>query len=214
MAVAYVMTFRTEPGRADDHRAAMTAALGHLRRLGVAGILLEPIAGADIGSLGMSLNFANYAEFATMFQKVNADQAWQEFLAEAQGDDTDTQTEASLFQDMDAGFQPAADRPLGVIAATQWRTRHGHAPQFLAHVEAAIPHIHRLGGTTRVMQSVNGLHPNTVMIPVGFADLDAWAAYSDALAVDDQWQAFWAGVMTDPSADLVRAGVYLNISGD
>jgi hypothetical protein len=64
------------------------------------------------------------------------------------------------------------------------------------------------------MQSVNGLHPNTVLIPVTFADLDAWAAYSDALATDEQWQAFWAGVMADPTADLLRAGVYVNISGD
>ena len=30
--------------------------------------------------------------------------------------------------------------------------------------------------------------------------------------MDEQWQAFWSGVMSDPSADIVRAGLYVNIS--
>ncbi len=214
MAVSYVSTWRTEPGKFNEHLEGMTEALGHLRRLGLQAVLLQSIAGSDAGTMSHSVNFANYAAFATDFQKLNADPEWQEFYSDVMRKGPAVEVEASLFQDVDASFQPAADRPLGVIAATQWRPLHGRGADFLAQVEAGLQHVQRLGGTARVMQSVNGLHPNTVLIPVTFADLDAWGAYSDSLAADEQWQEFWAGAMGDPTADLVRAGVFVNISGD
>jgi hypothetical protein len=53
-----------------------------------------------------------------------------------------------------------------------------------------------------------------VLVTVSFPDLDAYGAYADTTATDEQWQTFWAGAMSDPTAELVRSGVYLNISGD
>jgi len=63
------------------------------------------------------------------------------------------------------------------------------------------------------LQSVIGAHPMTVLVSVGIADLDAYGGYAEATATDEQWQAFWAGVLADPTADLIRSGLYVNISG-
>jgi hypothetical protein len=84
---------------------------------------------------------------------------------------------------------------------------------FMGHVMAAIPHITRMGGSARVLQSVIGAHPLTVLVNTGFADLDAYGAYADAIADDAEWQAFWMSVMADPTAELIRSGLYVNISG-
>jgi hypothetical protein len=84
---------------------------------------------------------------------------------------------------------------------------------FMGNVMTSFGHITRLGGAPRALQSVIGRHPMTVLVSIGFADMDAYGAYSDATAGDEQWQAFWAGVLSDPTADLIRSGLYVNISG-
>jgi hypothetical protein len=122
--------------------------------------------------------------------------------------------ESSVFSDLDTTFQPSTDRPLGVILATQWRARPGRLADFVANVMTSTPHIERMGGLPRTMQSVIGAHPMSMLLTTTFADLDAYGEYTDKLASDQQWQDFWAGAMADPSAELIRSGVYMNISGD
>lgn len=123
------------------------------------------------------------------------------------------QVESSLFSDVDATFQPSPDRPLGAILATQWRAKPGRLMDFMGNVMTSFAHISRLGGVARAMQSAIGAHPMTVLVTTSFADLNAYGAYADATASDEQWQAFWAAAMADPTADLVRSGLYVNISG-
>ncbi len=65
----------------------------------------------------------------------------------------------------------------------------------------------------RTTQSLLGAYPMTVLISTSFADLDAYGAYADMTAADAQWQELWGGAMADPTADIVRSGLYLNISG-
>ena len=84
--------------------------------------------------------------------------------------------------------------------------------EFMAHVETGSAHIARMGGTPRVMQSLVGAHPMTVIIPIGFADLDAYGEFADKSAADEQFQAFWAEVMMNPTADMIRSVVSINIS--
>ena len=57
----------------------------------------------------------------------------------------------------------------------------------MGNVMTAIPHIERLGGQARVMQSLIGLHPLTLLVTTAFSDLD-------------------------PTADLIRSGLYMNIT--
>ena len=214
MGVATVASFRTEPGGFDQHMALSVEALGHLRRMGLAAIMLRSVAGADIGSVGTSINYANFADYTSALQRVGADEEWQAFWARAAGSGAATQTESSIFVDTDPTFVPAADRPLGVLAAFQWRVKDGKSTAFMEHVAQATPIMAGHGATTRTMQCQIGLYPMTVLTVSTFADLDAYGAYSDALATDEAWQTFWAGVMAAPSADLIRSGLYLNISGD
>jgi hypothetical protein len=62
------------------------------------------------------------------------------------------------------------------------------------------------------MQSLIGLHPLTVLVTTAFSDLDAYGVDADTTAGDEQWQSYWMGVMADPTADLIRSGLFMNIS--
>jgi hypothetical protein len=176
-------------------------------------VSLQAIAGADVGTIATSINYANNAAYAAGFQRVMGDEQWQEFWGRAMAGGSAVQVEGSLFTDVDATFQPSPDRPLGAILATQWRARPGRLMDFMGNVMTSFAHISRLGGVPRAMQSLVGAHPMTVLVTTSFADLDAYGAYADAIAGDEQWLAFWAGVMGDPTADLIRSGLYANISG-
>lgn len=211
MAVVSLSGFSTEPGRTADHMAASMEALGHLRRLGLEAILLQPIVGGDIGTLALVVNYADNAAYAAALQQIAADEQWQEFLARAMAGASAVQVESSLMNDLDANFQPSADRPLGVLLATQWRAKDGRLADFMGKVAESAPHIERMGGAARMMQSIVGRYPMTTMVSTGFADLDAYGAYADQTASDAEWQAFWAGALNDPTADLIRTGVWLNI---
>ena len=85
---------------------------------------------------------------------------------------------------------------------------------FMSNVMTASPHIQRMGGLPRAMQCLLGAHPMTTIVATTFVDLDAYGAYADKAATDEQWQTFWAGAMADPTADLIRSTLYVNISGD
>ncbi len=213
MAVMSVSAFRSETGRLADHLAASEEAIGHLRRLGLAAMASQVVAGTDVGTIATSINYENGAAYASGVQTILADEAWQEFWGRAAAGGSATQTEASLFSDVDPDFQLDPNRPLGVIMATQWRAKPGRLADFAANVMASFPMIERMGGTPRAMQCVIGAHPMTTLVTTTFADLDAYGAYTDTLQGDDEWQAFWGDAMADPTADMVRSGLYLNISG-
>jgi hypothetical protein len=212
MGVIALSGFRTEPGRLEDHLAAAAEAVEHLRRLGLQAVNLQAVAGGDVGTVATSINYADNTAYVKGLQAILGDEAWQDFWGRAASGGSATQVESSLFSDVDPSFQPAADRPLGVVLATQWRAKPGRLVDFMTNVATSIPHIERMGGTPRQMQCLIGAHPMTALITTTFADLDAYGEYSDTLATDDQWQGFWAGAMADPTADLLRTGLYLNIS--
>jgi len=214
MAVVSVNGFRTAPGKLAEHLSAAAEALGHLRRLGLQAVNLQTVAGSDVGVIATSINYASNADYAAGLQKVIADEQWQEFWARVNASAPAVQVESSLFVDTDASFQPNPDRPLGVVLVTQWRARPGRLMDFMGNVTTAVPLIERMGGRPRVMQSLIGLHPMTVLVTTAFADIDAYGTYGDTIATDEQWQTFWAGAMGDPTADLIRSGLFVNISGD
>ena len=212
MGVVALSGFRTEPGRLEDHLAAAGEAVEHLRRLGLRAFNLQTIAGGDVGTIATVVNHENNQAYVKGLQTILGDEAWQEFWGRAASGGSATQVESSLYSDVDPSFQASADRPLGVILATQWRPRPGRLVDFMANVATSIPHIERMGGSPRQMQCLLGSYPMTALITTTFADLDAYGEYSDTLANDEQWQTFWAGAMADPTAELVRTGLYQNIS--
>ena len=212
MGMIELIRFETQPGHGAKHGELHMEALERLRGMGLQAVALQPLAGSDIGSLAMSINYANTADYVAMTKKVESDSGWQTFYAGAMASGAAQQVETSFFTDLDPAFQPAADRPLGVVMATQWRARPGKMEDFVAKVVESGAHVERLGGRFRALQSVIGLHPLTMMVANTFVDLDAYAAYTDSLATDAEWQAFWAGAMKDPTADLLRSGLYVNMS--
>jgi hypothetical protein len=214
MGVISLNGFRTEPGRLADHLAASMEALGLLRGLGANAVLLQALAGGDIGTIATTINYADNADYVSSVQKIQGDEKWQEFWMRASSGGSAVQVESSLLTDVDAGFQPDPDRPLGAVLATQWRAKPGRMAEFVAKVLESHEHVQRMGGTPRALQSVIGAHPMTTMVVATFTDLDAYGAYADRAAGDAGWQDFWAGAMSDPTADMIRSGLYVNISGD
>ncbi len=212
MAVVSLTSFRSEPGRAGEHMALHMEAAERLQGLGMAAAPLQVLAGGDIGTLAMSVSYANNAEWVAGVKKMQADASWQEFYRNAMGTGAATQAESSLFTDVDPNFQ-AANRTLGVVLAVQWRALPGRLADFMGKVAESFPHIERMGGRPRALQSVIGAHPMTTLVSTAFDDLDAYGAYADATATDAEWQAFWAGAMSDPTAELIRSGVYVNMMG-
>jgi len=212
MGMIALTRFATQAGHAAKHLELHMEALERLRGMGMQAVALQPLAGGDVGSLTMSINYANTADYVAATNKVRGDSGWQEFYARAMASGAAQQVESSLFNDLDAAFQPSADRPLGVVLATQWRARPGRMEDFVGKVVESVGHVTRLGGLSRPMQSMIGMHPMSMLVATSFADLDAYAAYSDALASDAAWQSFWADTMKNPSADLLRSGLYVNMS--
>lgn len=214
MGVISLNGFRTEPGRLADHLAASIEALGLLRGLGAQAVALQAVAGGDIGTIATSINYTDNADYATSMQKIQGDAKWQEFWARATAGASAMQVESSLFSDIDPNFQPDPGRPMGAVMATQWRAKPGRIADFVSKVIESHEHVRRMGGTPRAMQSLIGTHPMTTLVAITFEDLDGYGAYADKAASDAAWQEFWAGAMVDPTADMIRSGLYVNISGD
>lgn len=212
MAVVTLQSFRSEPGRNEEHMALHMEATERLHGMGIAAAPLQPMAGGDIGTLAMTVNYADNADWAATAQRVQSDDGWQEFYRRAMGTGAATQVESSVFSDVDPNFE-AGDRKLGVVLAAQWSARPGRLMDFMAKVTESFPHIERLGGRPRAMQSLIGAHPMTTLVSTAFDDLDAYGAYADATATDAAWQEFWMGALADPTAELIRSGIYVNMMG-
>ena len=212
MAVVSLAGFRSEPGRTEEHTALHMEATERLHGMGIAAAPLQAMAGGDIGTLTMSVNHGSNADWVANSQKMQSDPGWQEFYSRAMGSGAATQVESSLFTDVDPDFQ-AADRKLGVVLAVQWQARPGRLMDFMAKVTESFAHIERMGGRPRAMQSVVGAHPMTTLVSTAFDDLDAYGAYADAIATDTAWQEFWMGALSDPTADMIRSGIYANMMG-
>ena len=211
MAVATINRFRTLPGRLADHLAASAEATGHLNRLGVQSMTLQAVAGGDVGSIATLSQYASNADWAAAMGRVLADEQWQEFWGRVTADQPAEQVESSILSDVDPNFAPDPDRQVGVISATQWRAKPGRVADFMGSVITSVGHIQRLGGQARVMQSLIGQHPITTTVGLSFPDLDAYGAFTDAAGTDEEFQTYWAGVGADPTADIVRSGIYLVI---
>lgn len=210
MAVVSLVAFRSEPGRTEEHMALHMEAAERLRGMGMAAAPLQALAGGDIGTLAMSVNYANNADWAASAKKLQTDAGWQDFYRRAMGSGAATQVESSLFTDVDPDFN-AEGRKLGVVLATQWRARPGRLMDFMAKVTESSGHVERMGGRPRAMQSVIGAHPMTTLVSSAFDDLDAYGAYADTIATDAEWQAFWLAALSDPTADMIRSGIYVNM---
>ena len=183
-----------------------------LHGMGIAAAPLQAMAGGDVGTLTMSVNHGSNADWVANSMKMQSDPGWQEFYSRAMGTGAATQVESSLFTDVDPNFQ-AGDRKLGVVLAVQWRARPGRLMDFMAKVTESFAHIERMGGRPRAMQSVVGAHPMTTLVSTAFDDLDGYGAYADAIAGDVAWQEFWMGALSDPTADMIRSGIYVNMMG-
>ena len=208
MALVSIHSFRTLPGKAAEHRARTEEARQLLQEQGLAAFSLDCLAGAHVGQLAVGVEFADNRAYTDSLQQTAANEKWQQFMAETFAQPIAQPTEVSLYVDTDPTFVHDPDQAFTVLQTTQWRAMPGRAMAFMESVGQAKGHIERLGGIVRVMQSMIGAEPMTAVVAVEFEDLDHFGDYSDKLGADEGFQTYWTGVAADPTAVLVRSGLY------
>lgn len=207
MGVVSLYGFRTLPGKLDQHMAASEEARQLLSELGQQAMTLQTIAGSEAGIISTVLNHSDSREWAKATQEVMTNPRWVEFYSRVSAEAIAEPVENSQLVDLDPTFTPDPARPLGAAAITQWMARPGRAGDFLEQVGVATGHLARLGGTPRVFQCLMGRFPMSVVVAITYEDLEHLGEANDKLAVDEQWAGFWATVMADPPAELVRSQV-------
>lgn len=208
MGVVSTHAFRTLPGGFSRHLEASEEARRRLQSLGLQAMTMIPINGSFSGQIVTVVNSADHREWAADTARVQSDPGWMQWYAGVADEGFAEEAESSVYVDIDPTFSPDTDRPLGALMATQWRPAPGRAADLIGHIEQAKPHIERLGGAPRILQCMSGAEPMTMLVSITFEDLAHLGEYNDKLAVDEQWQSFWTGVMANPSAALVRAGTF------
>lgn len=179
-----------------------------LQQKGLAAASMQHLAGSQPGSIAIIVNYSDTTEWAASVEQLQADEQWGEFYVRAMNTGCGEMIEQAIYSDLDPAFAPDQDRPLGAATVTQWQPRAGKGAAFVEHVMGAKGHLERLGGTVRVLQSIMNTVPLSFTVSVTFEDLAHLAEHNGKLAVDEQWAAYWADVMADPTAELVRTGTY------
>jgi hypothetical protein len=105
---------------------------------------------------------------------------------------------------------------MAVTSLAVWAVRPGKAAEFAANVAKAKAIHTRLGGTVRLRQILfGGPSAQQMAYSIEVADMTAFAAFSDKMAADSEWQAFWGSLATnaDPSATLVQQSLAQDVAG-
>ena len=87
--------------------------------------------------------------------------------------------------------------------------------EFLASAAKAKAIHERLGGKVRLRQIVfGGPSSQQFAYTIEYADMKAFAAFSDKMQSDPEWLAFWtAANNTDPTATLVSQSLATDVPG-
>lgn len=213
MGVVSLYGFQTLPGKLEAHLAAAEEARQLLVELGQQAITVQTIAGSEVGTIGTLINHSDNLEWAKAYQSVMSNPKWLEFYMRISSQAIAELVETSVFQDVDPTFTPDPDRPLGVIVSAQWRPLPGKLSAFMDNVMTASGHFTRLGGAVRVVQCMMGKYPMSITVAVTYEDLEHMGEFQDKLAVDEQWNAFWGGVMANPTADVLRTQIAVTNRG-
>ncbi|MGI9578226.1 MAG: NIPSNAP family protein [Microthrixaceae bacterium] len=95
---------------------------------------------------------------------------------------------------------------MAVATVVQWKINPQQVAKFTEQVATAKGIHERLGGEVRVWTNMIGGEPQTVNYIIQHADMAAFAKFSDAMAADDEWQAFWLAALTSPDQTATMLG--------
>lgn len=104
---------------------------------------------------------------------------------------------------------------MSVSSVVIWATRPGRAPEFLATAAKAKSIHERLGGKVRLRQILfGGPSSQQFAYSIEFADMTAFATFSDKMQADPEWNALWTAANTsDPTATLVSQSLAADVPG-
>jgi hypothetical protein len=208
MGILASYVFKTIPGGFSRHVAIMLEGRDRLQKMGYRAGILRPVSGSESGALATVISYENAKAWAEGSTHINTDPDWMQFYAASADAGVAEQIEAALFSDVDPDFKPAAYGAQKVFRNTTWQPIPGKAAGLMESIQGFAPFIAKHGGSMRVMQCMEGTHPLTIGVSIGFDTLAAAGANLDSLNADPEFQAYWAGVMAHPTAHLVSAGTY------
>ena len=104
---------------------------------------------------------------------------------------------------------------MAVTSVTIWATRPGRAIDFVASAAQAKAIHERLGGKVRLMQiTFGGPTSQQFVYTVEVPDMTAFAAFSDKMNGDAEWNTFWTAANNpDPTATLVSQSLLTDLRG-
>ena len=103
---------------------------------------------------------------------------------------------------------------MAVASVVTWKINPARAVDFVAKVGQAKKIHERLGGQVEVWQNQIGGEPMTAIYVVRHESMSAFAAFSDAMAADTEWQEFWLRTLAgEPSATMVSSGLIGEMPG-
>ncbi len=103
---------------------------------------------------------------------------------------------------------------MAVVQAIQFRIVQGKTQEFMANVAEARKIQEGLGGRVRVWQAaIAGPNSGVVTYTIEHDDLAAFAAFTDKLQADSEWQAFAAKTMlsANPTGNLLSVALATEI---
>jgi hypothetical protein len=84
---------------------------------------------------------------------------------------------------------------MAVASQTQWRVTPGKQQEFMTNITQAKKIHQRLGGKVRVfLNSFGGPDTGTLVYRIEHADMATFAAFSDRMQADPEWQQLWSSV--------------------
>ncbi len=102
-----------------------------------------------------------------------------------------------------------------VVSTHLWLPSPGRMDEFTAAVSVAKKIHERLGARVAVWRTSLGGVPDTFAYTTAFEDMTSFGTFSDKLAVDEEWQAFWAAATssTDALATLLNTVLVSEVEG-
>ena len=102
-----------------------------------------------------------------------------------------------------------------VVSTHVWLPSPGRDEEFTAAVSVAKKIHERLGARVAVWRTIIGGGPNSVAYTTEFDDMTAFGTFSDKLATDEEWRAFWAAAnsSTDAIATLMDTVLVSEVEG-
>ena len=205
MAVFAVHVYRADKGRGNDMVATMLRAKTIFEANGAVVSLWQAQLGGVAGSVAFVDAYDGMGTYGRCMDAVAKSEDFQALVQEIITKPSGTNVENYRLEDLDAtlGLPTVLTTVLHQVVH---RTIPGKAVAHLTATATAIGHLTRLGAQARAVRMV-GRGAGGIATLAAFEDFTHYGEFGEKLAVDEQWNSFYAGLASDPPAEEIESGM-------